>query len=320
MDFVKSTIDSKARRSQSMWTLHRQNTWVATSRAATLPQQLRAGSVIDICDASYQEKQKSIIRRLRNRDHKERKDKSSSTRTMCTPCLQGDIDAVDSEGRTLLFYAARYGQVDTVRQLVEAGCDIDQVDALGNSPLHEAVDKWQLEIAKIFLRDGKVDVNVTGCHGETPFMRAVTNGDADAVRLLHRHGADINMCDTTGCSPICRALQRGLEKIADFLLDNKCDVNTTTPREMTCFFHKTSSKDNIYQISKRISYIFSDYNFKQDSDWLEAEGCPITIKDSKLLHKVLIKACQDCPTTRRPSRCSGKQKIIKTFRCIFKRD
>ncbi|XP_052763918.1 cortactin-binding protein 2-like [Mya arenaria] len=310
---ITTTIDSDMRRSQSMWVLDRHKTWFGTSLGASLPIQSRSDSVIDVCGGSHQESQK---RRFRKSDHKERKAKCWSAPTTCTPCLHGDIDAVDSQGRSLLFYAARYGQVDTARQLVEAGCGMDQVDCLGNSALHEAVDKRQLEIAELILGDGKVDVNVTDCNGDTPLMLAVTHGDTDAVKLLHKHGADINICDMTGCSPIYRALQRGWEKIADFLLDNKCDVNTNSANEMTCFFAAAHfNKSNVDHFTKRL--LKMDYDFNKDSDWLETEGCPITVKDSKLRHKVLVKAGQDGSTKRRTTLCAGKRKLIKVFRRIF---
>ncbi|XP_052785160.1 serine/threonine-protein kinase TNNI3K-like [Mya arenaria] len=306
-------IGSKVKRSQSMWMLDRQKTWFATSSATSSPLQSRANSVIDISNASSREPPKSLIRRFRKRDRKERKVTSWSARFTCTPCLCGDVDAVDSKGRSLLFYAAKYGQGDTARQLVEAGCGVDQTDYLGNTPLHEAVDKGQLEIAEMFLRDGKANVNVTGGNGETPLMLAVTHGHTDAVKLLHKYGADINVRDMTGCSPIYRALQRGWEEIADFLLDNKCDVNTTTANGMTCFFAAAhSNKINVDHFTKRI--LKTDYDFKKDSDWLETEGCPITIKDSRLHRKVLRKAGQDSSTKRHSFLSTGKRKIIKTFR------
>ncbi|WAR15304.1 RIPK4-like protein [Mya arenaria] len=309
------TIDSKVKRSQSMWMLDRQKTWFATSSATSSPLQSRASSVIDISNASYRESPKSIIRRFRKRDRKDRKVTSWSSRFTCTPCLCGDVDAVDDKGRSLLFYAARYGQEDTARQLVEAGCGVNQADNMGNTPLHEAVDKGQLEIVEMFLRDGKADVNVTGCNGETPLMLAVTQGQTDAVKLLHKYGADINMRDMTGSSPIYRALQRGWEEIADFLLDNKCDVNTTTANGMTCFFAAAhSNKINVDHFTKRL--IKTDYDFKQDSEWLETEGCPITIKDPKLHRKVLVRAGQDGSRKRHSFLSSGKRKIMKTLRSI----
>ncbi|WAR11430.1 ANK2-like protein [Mya arenaria] len=308
------TIDSKVKRSQSMWMLDRQNTWFPTSSATSSPPS-RASSDINISNACYRESTKNIIRKFRKRDRKERKVTSWSSRFTCAPCLCGDVDAVDSQGRSLLFYAARYGQVDTAQQLVDAGCVVDQADFLGITPLHEAVDKGQLEIAEIFLRDGKADVNVTGCNGETPLMIAVTQGHTDAVKLLHKYGADINVRDMTGCSPIYRALQRGWEELADFLLDNKCDVNTTTANGMTCFFAAAhSNKINVDHFTKR--FLKTGYDFKKDSEWLETEGCPVTIKDSRLHRKVLMKAGQDGSSKRNSLLSSGKRKIMKTLRSI----
>lgn len=49
-------------------------------------------------------------------------------------------------------------------------------------------------------------------------------------------GADVNECDAVENPPIYRALQRGWNEIAEFLLDQQCNVNKTTANGMTCFF------------------------------------------------------------------------------------
>lgn len=128
----------------------------------------------------------------------------------CTgPCLSGDVDAVDARGRSLLFYAARYGQLDVAAQLIQAGCSPNQKDVLNNTPLHEAIEKGHFKIAEVFLEEGSADVNILGFNGQTPLMAAVTRGQTDALTFLDRYSADVNICDAVGNSPIYCALQRG---------------------------------------------------------------------------------------------------------------
>lgn len=147
------TVD-KIKRSQSMWTIS------PTKRNPPSPTALtthRSFSVISASTLNLSESQKSkskFVRRFRKRTDKAKLNLQTTRYTM-GPCLCGDVDAVDSQGRSLLFYTARYGQIETAEQLIEAGCSPNQKDNFGNSALHEAVEKGHLDVAEVFLRDGK---------------------------------------------------------------------------------------------------------------------------------------------------------------------
>ena len=80
--------------------------------------------------------------------------RSNSVPTLCN-VASGDVNAKDSKGRTLLFYAAKYGQTEIARQLLEAGCDPNIADCNKNSPLHEATDGSHLDIVKLLIKNGK---------------------------------------------------------------------------------------------------------------------------------------------------------------------
>ena len=77
--------------------------------------------------------------------------RSNSTPTLCT---SGDVNAKDSKGRTLLFYAAKYGQTEIARQLLDAGCDPNIADCNKNTALHEATDGSHLEVVKLLIKNG----------------------------------------------------------------------------------------------------------------------------------------------------------------------
>ena len=150
------TIDTNIKRSQSMWVINRRPS--PLSSLASTPMPSRSNSVIDVSTNKERQTQISFIRRFRKaRGRKSRKyDRTSLTSPGLTlgPCLCGDIDAVDSQGRSLLFYAARYGQADTAQQLLDAGCAVNLTDRTGSSPLHEAVERGHLHVAEIFLKSG----------------------------------------------------------------------------------------------------------------------------------------------------------------------
>lgn len=306
----------KVKRSQSMWNVSLLRQFSVSSQ----PKPPRSQSVIYQSALNLSEipdSPKGIVGRFRKRS----KDRSiQGMRYSTGPCLSGDVDAVDSNGRSLLFYSARYGQIDVAKQLIETGCSPNQKDILGNTPLHEALDKAHLDIAEIFLKDGGADVNMPGFNGETPLMAAVTRGQLEAVKLLDRYGANVNICDATGHSPLYTALQRGWPEIVDFLLDRRCDVNKTTANGMTCFFAAAHcDKIDVIHIAKRL--LKTDYDFKKDADWMVTEGCPLSAEDDLRHHeKVLMRAGLLATKKRKSILTNGRRKLVKTFQRLSSKD
>jgi len=66
--------------------------------------------------------------------------------------------------------------------LCPLGCDI-----------HSAIQYCQLEVLKILLISGFVNIDVTDQAGETPLMRVVVRNSPDIVRVLLAKGADISI-------------------------------------------------------------------------------------------------------------------------------
>eukprot|EP00002_Diphylleia_rotans_P003389 TRINITY_DN122_c0_g1_i8.p1 TRINITY_DN122_c0_g1~~TRINITY_DN122_c0_g1_i8.p1 ORF type:complete len:1435 (+),score=262.80 TRINITY_DN122_c0_g1_i8:2159-6463(+) len=52
---------------------------------------------------------------------------------------QARTHLVDSMGRTLMHYAARYGSIDNIRHLIEAGCPTGERDRFGRTPLQDCI-------------------------------------------------------------------------------------------------------------------------------------------------------------------------------------
>ncbi|MDQ0470988.1 ankyrin repeat domain-containing protein [Labrys wisconsinensis] len=95
---------------------------------------------------------------------------------------------------------------ELARWLVDQGADLSAADENGNTPLHSRAGHWQGRIG-ILLELG-ADVN----HGDgsvgTPLHKAAAVGNADNVRLLLKHGAQVDMLNRYGLTPLEYALQR----------------------------------------------------------------------------------------------------------------
>lgn len=90
-----------------------------------------------------------------------------------------------------LYYAASFGLVDVVRLILLTEKDSD-IDALGgrasSSALHVAVYRSHPEVVKVLLERG-ADPNLCNQYGETPMLWAKSNRNTEIQRLLIKHGA-----------------------------------------------------------------------------------------------------------------------------------
>ena len=97
------------------------------------------------------------------------------------------------DGFTALHYAAFFGSPEAVRALVAAGADLEarstnQEFAPEATPLHSAVAAGRMDNAEVLLEAG-ADPNVRQHGGFTPLMEAEQRGDLDLAELLIQHGA-----------------------------------------------------------------------------------------------------------------------------------
>lgn len=84
--------------------------------------------------------------------------------------------------------------------------DINQLDDLGNTPLHLAVQKKQEQTVQILILTG-CDMNIQNKDKDTPLLIAVRNNYTLITNILCNAGADINICDKDGHLPIQLAVK-----------------------------------------------------------------------------------------------------------------
>ena len=95
-------------------------------------------------------------------------------------CMQN----VNSE----LLEAAKNGQTERVKDLLDAGADVDTKTADGFTALKWAVVRGYTGIVQVLL-DAGADVDVRDNHGQTPLMLAAQEDHIEVVELLKEAGA-----------------------------------------------------------------------------------------------------------------------------------
>ena len=128
-----------------------------------------------------------------------------------------------------LHKAAREGDADRVRKLLDAGADVDVRNAnkgrLQYTPLHWAAFNGHLEIAEILISRG-ADLDAEDPTYSTPLYLAVEWGHPKVVEFLISKGAEVNVKSSwSGYTPLHRAAWGHYLKIVGMLLEKGAKVN-----------------------------------------------------------------------------------------------
>lgn len=134
---------------------------------------------------------------------------------------------------------------ELLRWLAARGLRFSNPDYSGSTPLHSAADA---EAATVLLRDHGCGVNHRASDGSTPlhqvFRLGVNFDDAQACALasvLLDAGADPNLVDENGATPLCRAAARRFPDACRLLVDAGASAAVGYPLAFLC------SADNPFQ-------------------------------------------------------------------------
>ena len=123
------------------------------------------------------------------------------------------IGVKDTDGESVLHWAARFGQVDLIDQFVKCGLNLNAEANDGWTPLHLAAANGKLESVRRLLRLGTCQVSTTmvasrfiptqsinhsSKHGITPLLRAAMKLHVETFIELKSHGGDIYLSDSFG--------------------------------------------------------------------------------------------------------------------------
>ncbi|KAI9653676.1 MAG: hypothetical protein M1831_005704 [Alyxoria varia] len=125
---------------------------------------------------------------------------------------QAHIEAKDREGFTALFHAAWQNHPETLKALAKRGANLDVSDS-EHSALERAAQKGHYGILQSLLEaDAKLR--------PATLVEAARNGHADIVQLLLQHGADSNVRNFEGDTPLTSAAGEGHVDVVTLLLDS----------------------------------------------------------------------------------------------------
>ena len=98
----------------------------------------------------------------------------------------------DVSGENKIVRACKDGQVDLLRQLIEAGENMNQTDRSGYTGLHWAAFNGHQNCVTLLLHNDviqRLDINAKDSKGGTPIMKAAVKGNSAIVKMLIDKGA-----------------------------------------------------------------------------------------------------------------------------------
>jgi uncharacterized protein YegJ (DUF2314 family) len=124
---------------------------------------------------------------------------------------------------------ARTGRVDRLRQLLAKDPDLinAQTDE-GETPVHQAAKYGQLETLRFLLERGGA-VNAKSKQGVTPLHLAAGFGELKTVKFLLEKGAEVDPKEETGMTPIMAAQAQNHQEIVEVLKKSGANADAIPP-------------------------------------------------------------------------------------------
>jgi ankyrin repeat protein len=138
-----------------------------------------------------------------------------------------DIDHINKEGETALYYAIRAENVQMVRCLLEKGADPTSRNNVGCTPFHLAVALLtDTDILGLMLANEiKIDIDEKNKLGLNALHMATFASNVTAVRFLLSNGANPNVADENGLTPLHVAAHQAKDMYLIEALLNHKDTN-----------------------------------------------------------------------------------------------
>jgi ankyrin repeat protein len=140
------------------------------------------------------------------------------------------VDQRDSAKRTPLLLATRADDVQMARLLIDAGADVNARDNIRDTPFLYAGAEGRDEILQLILATGKAKLDDTNRYGGNALTPAAHHGHPSTVRILIDAGLDIDHVNNLGWTALIEAVILGdggpvYQEIVGTLVDAGADRN-----------------------------------------------------------------------------------------------
>lgn len=135
-----------------------------------------------------------------------------------------------------LLEAAESGDINAAQQVLSSGADINWWDEHNaNTALKAAAQNGRSEMVDFLISQGAQFMDSSGREFNIahPLILAAERGHVETVRILLKHGADTEVVDRSGDTPLYHAAFRRRADVAKVLLDHGAKVNPSSNTRMS---------------------------------------------------------------------------------------
>ncbi|XP_069746502.1 ankyrin repeat domain-containing protein 10a isoform X2 [Narcine bancroftii] len=142
----------------------------------------------------------------------------AALRSLLAASPPADIGLEDNfYGWTPLHWAAHFGKLECVIQMVQAGVGVNiTTSRFAQTPAHIAAFGGHPQ-GLLWLIQAGADYNMQDVVGETPVHKAARSGSLDCLNILVSHGAKTDLRNANGLSAAQLALAQGFRECSQFL-------------------------------------------------------------------------------------------------------
>jgi ankyrin repeat protein len=132
-----------------------------------------------------------------------------------------DVNAKDFIQDTPYLYAAAEGRIEILKMTLAAGADLKDINRYAGTGLIPAAHRGHVEAVRLLLAT-PVDKDHVNNLGWTALLEAIVLGDGgprhtEIVRLLVEAGANVNIADRDGVTPLAHATRRNYSEMVRIL-------------------------------------------------------------------------------------------------------
>jgi len=176
-----------------------------------------------------------------------------------------------ADAQSDFFHAIDKDSLSLATKAIKNGANPDQPNAQGYTPLMIAAQTDNLRLTQ-YLLELKANPDIRNPFGETAVMLASYYGRTEMVKQLHLQGAKI---DHAGWNPLIYAATNGFLNIIEYLLDEKVDINATSPNGTTALMMAVRS--NHFDAAKLLLKRGANVNIRNENGenalyWAEKAG------------------------------------------------
>jgi ankyrin repeat protein len=133
-----------------------------------------------------------------------------------------DVNVQDRTRQSAYLISTSEGYLELLRRTLQAGADVHSKDSYNGTGLIRAADRGHVEIIRALLQTD-IDIDHVNNLGWTALLEAIILGDGseryqEVVRLLVDAGADVNLADAGGVTPLQHARSRAYTAIQNILV------------------------------------------------------------------------------------------------------